>query len=124
MMLIKQELIGKMLDFIKTPDVYHCNRHQHNNNHLMATLGSFQSFFPLLLAVNVQGRASQSVDETKGSLLCRWFVQPRSRRLDRVVCPGSFHITRSGINEERAGRALSFPHFRISETGEAGSKTE
>jgi hypothetical protein len=47
-----------MLDFIKTSDLYHCNRHQHNNNHLMNTLGSFQSVFPLSVAANVQEKGS------------------------------------------------------------------
>lgn len=40
---------------MKTSDLHLCNRHQHNNNHLMGILGSFQSSFPLSRAVNVQG---------------------------------------------------------------------
>lgn len=70
----------------------------------MGTLGSFQSFFLLPLAVNVPERASQWVDESKGARFRAWFVQPRSRTLSWMMARGgSFHISMSGIAKRRAG---------------------
>lgn len=54
-----------MLDFIKTSDLYHWNSHRHCNNHLMGTLGSFQSFFPLSLSPLLMCRRELGCEQTK-----------------------------------------------------------